>query len=85
MARRQPCTDTVSTSADEPPNAEAADLSALGFIREPQLLQLLPVCRSTLWEGVRTGRYPAPVKISSRAVAWRVTDVRRMLKELRNV
>ena len=85
MAYRQTLADTKRSPTDELPRSEAIDLSALGFIREQKLLDLLPIGRSTLWEGVRTGRYPAPVKIASRAVAWRVSDIRRMLEGLGNV
>jgi len=35
---------------------------------------IFPVSRSTWLEGVRTGRFPAPVKLGARSVAWR-TDV----------
>jgi prophage regulatory protein len=40
------------------------------FWRLPQVLKRYPVGRSTLYEMVRAGTFPAPVKLSSRAVAW---------------
>ncbi|MGV8059792.1 MAG: helix-turn-helix transcriptional regulator [Smithellaceae bacterium] len=37
---------------------------------EPLYQPIIPVSRSTWWAGVRSGRYPAPVKLSSRCSAW---------------
>lgn len=45
------------------------------LLRLPQVLSLVPVSRSTWWAGVKTGRFPAPVKLGPRIVAWRVADI----------
>jgi prophage regulatory protein len=50
-----------------------------GFVRLPVILALIPVGRSTWWAGVRTGRFPAPVKLGPRITAWRVEDIRKLL------
>lgn len=50
------------------------------LLRLPQVLQLVPVARSTWWDGVKAGRYPKPVRIGARAVAWRVRDLRRLIE-----
>lgn len=54
-------------------------LPQTGFLRLPEVLRLYPVSRSTWWAGVRTGRYPQPVKLGKRATAWRVEDIRDMI------
>lgn len=54
-------------------------LPETGFLRLPEVLRLYPVSRSTWWAGVRTGRYPRPVKLGKRATAWRVEDIRDMI------
>lgn len=41
-----------------------------GFIRLKDILQLIPVCKSSWWQGVKEGRYPKQVNIGPRAVAW---------------
>lgn len=51
-------------------------LPAQGFVRQPTVLTLIPVGRSTLWEMIKRGEFPAPVKLSSRISAWRCEDVR---------
>lgn len=60
----------------------APTLPETGFLRLPQVLSLFPVCRSTWWAGVRTGRYPKPVKLGERCTAWRVEDVRALIEQL---
>jgi prophage regulatory protein len=41
---------------------------------------LIPVCKSTWWEGVRSGRFPKPVRIGKRAVAWRASDITELIQ-----
>lgn len=40
----------------------------------PPVPPMIPVGKSCWWEGVRTGRFPAPVKIG-RCTFWRLKDV----------
>ena len=35
----------------------------------------IPVSRSTWWAGVKSGRFPAPVKLGPRITAWRSEDI----------
>ncbi|ODM71366.1 helix-turn-helix transcriptional regulator [Bradyrhizobium elkanii] len=35
----------------------------------------LPISKSTWWAGVKSGRYPAPVKLGARITAWKVQDI----------
>lgn len=41
---------------------------------------LFPVSRSTWWAGVKSGRYPKPVKLGPRITAWRVEDIRALIQ-----
>lgn len=50
-------------------------LSETGFLRLNQVLEVIPVSRSTWWAGVKDGRFPKPVKLSPRCTAWRAKDV----------
>jgi len=47
----------------------------------PATPAIIPVSKSTWWAGVRTGRYPKPVKIGERATAWRAEAVRALIEE----
>jgi hypothetical protein len=35
----------------------------------------IPVKKSTWWAGVKSGRYPAPVKLGPRITCWRAEDI----------
>jgi prophage regulatory protein len=48
----------------------------------PPIPALIPVSKSTWWEGVRTGRYPQPVRtLGAHITAWRVEDIRSLIAE----
>jgi len=51
-----------------------------GFLRLPQVLQLIPVCAATWWNGCRDGRFPKGIKISPRVTVWRGTDITALLE-----
>lgn len=53
-----------------------------GFVRLPSILRVYPVGKSTWWAGVKTGRFPKPVKLGCRTTAWRVEDIRALLEGL---
>jgi prophage regulatory protein len=53
--------------------AVAVDPNAL--LRLPQVLQIVPVGASTWWAGVKSGRFPKPVKLGPRTTCWRATDI----------
>jgi hypothetical protein len=40
----------------------------------------IPVAPSTWWAGVKSGRFPAPVKLGPRTTAWRVDDIRALIE-----
>lgn len=42
----------------------------------PPIPAIIPVSKSTWWNGVKTGRFPQPVKLGERTTAWRVEDIR---------
>jgi predicted DNA-binding transcriptional regulator AlpA len=53
---------------------------ALELIDEATACQMIggqnsPISRSTLWRGVRTGRYPSPIKVGVCANRWRASEV----------
>ncbi len=56
-----------------PTSNATAHIPDESFIREKQLLalQFAPFSSSTLWRKVKSGDFPAPVKISAQITAWR--------------
>jgi len=43
---------------------------------------MIPVSKSTWWQGVRDGRFPKPVKLGPRTTAWRLEDVLALIEQL---
>lgn len=64
-------------------------LPETGFLRLPQIIgdpkaeppipPIIPVKKSSWWNGVKTGRFPKPVKLGPRVTAWRVEDIRALI------
>ncbi len=64
-------------------------LPQTGFLRLPQIIgnpkttpptpPIIPVKKSCWWDGVKTGRFPKPVKLG-RCTMWRVEDIRELIK-----
>jgi prophage regulatory protein len=53
-----------------------------GFVRLPAVLKIFPVSKSTWWNGIKSGRFPAGHKLSPGITAWRVEDIRALLQKL---
>ncbi|MDR3358716.1 MAG: AlpA family phage regulatory protein [Desulfovibrio sp.] len=52
------------------------------LLRINQVLALVPVGKSSWWEGCRTGRYPKPVKLGPRTTVWRAEDIAAFIESL---
>lgn len=61
-----------------------------GFVRLCQILgdrksnppipAIIPVSNSSWWDGVRTGRFPRPIKLGPRTTVWRAEDIRALIE-----
>ena len=66
------------------------NLPETGFVRITQIIGdrkrgipgVLPLGPTAWWCGIRDGRYPAPVRIGLRAVAWKAEDIHALLDKL---
>ena len=55
-----------------------------GFVRISAIISPtgpIPVSKSTWWAGVKTGRFPAPVKLGPGITVWRVEDIRDLIEK----
>jgi Predicted transcriptional regulator len=52
------------------------------LLRINQVLALVPIGRSSWWEGCRTGRYPKPIKLGPRTTVWRAEDITAFIESL---
>ncbi len=55
-----------------------------GFLRLSQVLALIPVSKSTWWDGCKAGRYPKPVKIGPNSTAWKAEDIHNLMQSFAN-
>ena len=67
--------------SDSKPQKHTPGLPIEGFCKLPQILKEIPVGKTTWWEGVKTGRFPKPVKLG-RSTFWRVSDIRKLIAEI---
>lgn len=71
--------DAAATAGDQTLLPQNLDIA---LWRLPTVLRHVPVSRSGWWAGVRDGRYPQPVRLSARCVAWRASDIRSLIESL---
>jgi len=64
-----------AATAAIPASLAAPALPRTGFLRQPQVLQLVPISKSTLWRRIQAKTFPQPIKLSVRVTAWRAEDV----------
>jgi prophage regulatory protein len=61
-----------------------------GFLRIWQIVgdkkrgisPLIPIGRTTFLNGVKSGKYPKPVKLGERTTAWKAEDIRTLIEKL---
>jgi len=61
-----------------------------GFVRICQIVgskskgipAILPIGKTSFLNGVKSGKYPKPVKLGERTTAWRVEDIRTLIERL---
>lgn len=58
------------------------DIPETGFLRLPQVLTVIPVGKTSWWAGVKSGRFPKPVKLTEHCTAWRAEDIRDLIKRI---
>ena len=49
---------------------------------DPPVPAVIPVSRSTWWQGVKDGRFPKPIKLTPRTTVWRTEDIRAFVEQL---
>jgi predicted DNA-binding transcriptional regulator AlpA len=69
---------------------QVVTLPETGYVRLPQIIgnpksdppipAIIPVSKSTWWNGVKEGRFPQSVKLGPRTTVWRVEDIRQFIE-----
>ncbi len=52
------------------------------LLRLRDVLTLLPIGRTSLYEGIKIGLYPKPIKLGKRTVAWREDELKKYIDRL---
>jgi predicted DNA-binding transcriptional regulator AlpA len=46
----------------------------------PPIPALIPVSKTSWWNGVKSGKYPKAVKLGERTTAWRAEDIKKLIE-----
>ena len=67
-------------------------LPETGFLRLKQIIgdrnanppipPIIPIGRSSWWDGIKKGRFPKPVKLGPHTTAWKAEDIRALVVRL---
>lgn len=60
-----------------------SDESLSGFMRLNQILELIPVGKSTWWNGCKSGRFPKAYKLGPRTTAWKIVDIQQCIEKFK--
>jgi predicted DNA-binding transcriptional regulator AlpA len=51
------------------------------LLRLSQIIpHILPISKSSWWQGVKDKKYPQPIKLSARTTCWRASDIARLIE-----
>jgi len=51
------------------------------FLKLPQVMEITTLGTSTIYRLMDEGKFPRPVKVTERAVAWRSSDIEQWMEE----
>ena len=49
---------------------------------DPPIEPIIPISKSSWWEGVKSGRYPQAIKLSANTTVWREDEVRALVAKI---
>ena len=52
------------------------------LLRLSQIIpDILPISKSSWWQGIKDGRYPQPIKLSERTTCWKASDIAKLIED----
>ena len=45
------------------------------IVRRPEVSKLIGLARSTIYQKVKEGSFPPPIRLGARAIGWRLKDI----------
>jgi len=49
-------------------------------VRMSRLVEMIGLSRSTIWKLLSEGKFPKPIRLGSRSIAWRINDIEEWLQ-----
>lgn len=59
-------------------------LPAIGYVRLPQILAVIPIGPTTWWEWIKAGIAPSPIKWGSNVSVWAAEEILALIAKLRS-
>jgi prophage regulatory protein len=50
------------------------------YLRLKEVLEILPISKSTVWQWVKEGKFPVPIRLSLRCTVWEVSVIEQFVK-----
>ena len=60
---------------------EETSFEDAALLRLTGVLKILPISASSWWQGVRSGKYPTPLKLGPRTTCWRASDILQLISK----
>lgn len=60
----------------------ATQFPQTGFVRVHQIIQVIPISRSSWWRWVKEGKAPKGIKLGEKTTVWKAEDIHALLEEL---
>ena len=49
---------------------------------DPPVEPIIPISKSSWWDGISKGKYPKPIKLGENTTVWREDDIRKLIDSL---
>ena len=76
--------DAANADHDTAPKNSPSAFCALppeAFLRLPEVISLVSLKRTTIYDLIQRGKFPSPTKLTLHASGWRVSDIRKWLSD----
>lgn len=50
------------------------------LLRVKQVLEVIPVAKSTIWQWVKEDRFPKPIKLGGKTTVWKMSEIQRFVE-----
>ena len=50
----------------------------------PPIPPIIPVSKSTWWAGVKSGRFPKPIKLGPRTTVWTAESINQLIQQIKD-